>query len=1658
MGRSVKRKPQVSPPATGKVTPNQGKPIPPKPPQDTPAAVRARRQADPPTNTFSVDAFQTDLFTGAATAEIPIVVPPGAAGVAPKIALRYSSAVTDQVGSDQAEWTGLGWNLDVGGFILRDTKGTTDPNDDTFKLVFGGVSYDLVLVDSGQKIYHTKDETFWKLQWNQSSDYWTLTTKDGTVHRFGYNADSKALAVGQDLWTQTPWKYLLDEVKTTSGTSVRYSYVKQTAHVFNNSGNQTYDQAVYPNVITYAYNNGSLVGSAREVHFNLAPRYDYTDTTSSTNPLSFFESSRIDSIEVKVGGSLARKYVLGFDYSIPNVPYGGGATGDLTLRSLTVYGTDGATALPPLTFDYSGSVLASANNGMGGSVSYGYDQIAPLYWNCVNYDNDSGNCVPRGWALATTAGDPWEGSSLLGVVSLTNVQGTIPLYWVCTAYDNDAGNCSIWGPTTSLSNYQWWAEAPAVLLGYITTGGVDRHRYRVTSRTIDDGLGWSSTTDFAYWSPSFVYNNPPYSDPEFRGHGQVRATDPLGNYTDTFFYQDDALKGRPYQIETRSNAGDLFTQVQNTWSASTPYSGVTFASLSRTDKWECDGQANCRDVAKTFSYDSYGNPTQTASLGDPGFSGDERTENTDWTVDTTNWIHRPGHVTLLDTNGALVRERWLSYDPLGRLTRQESRLAGNQNNPGNPVVTHTYDNYGNRTSTTDPIGCATTTVYETSQTYPATVTNCLGHITSFQYDARFGEKTSETDPNQQQTTYNYDTFGRLTKVTGPLDGSSTYGTVSYFYVGWGYTPVQRVQTFRTTQSGTSNFIWSEEYFDGLGRVDLTRSLGPGWQTILTETTFDPRGQVAAKSAPHFDTEAAAWTQFSYDALGRETLVINPDGTSSTKAYSPGLVTMTDENGKVKRNVLDAYDQVARVDEVNGNETYSTLYGYDTAGSLTGVSNHLGQVTSIGYDLLGRKFGMSDPNMGSWFYAYDPAGNLIAQTDAKQQTIGFEYDLLGRLKKKTYPDQSVITWTYDDPAVPYSKGRLTKVVDLAGETRFSYDQVGRVTQTDRILDGVTYTMAQSYDAQGKMTSETFPDNDQVTYYYNEAGWLNYVPGYINSVTYDARGQKTQLQYANGVTSNWTYNAQNFRVTNHSTSGPGGNLQDLSYTYDNVGNISTITDGLFTGSRVFTYDALNRLIEASGTFGANQSQMDVTYSYNAIGDIINKAGRTFYYNDPNHPSAVTGTSDGKSYSYDANGNMLTGNNRTFTWDYDNRVTALNGGTVSMAYDYTGARVKKTSGGTTYYPFNGYEVAPGGQITKYIRIGIETVAAKRSNGQTLFYHNDHLGGVNVITDLTHNGARVQLIEYLPWGGMSRQEGSVDPTHGFTGQELDPESGLYYYGARYYDYDIGRFISPDSIVPEPLDPQSLNRYSYVINNPVNHVDPTGHCFFIIDCFIEFLIIDVLEWEITSAISNAIMAVTIAEAVADISLFSYHVMQTVNNKPSLLTVGQAKTATSPALQQQTGDDCPPGDPRCENRIEIAACVTPSCLPGNKPKKPGEPQQIKIPTPKNGQTTSASGQQTSTTPDRNKSNEKQESKESTNPQKNPLNLDRAIEILRDLARGGEEMSRGQVCSEIFAAACTAASLGAFGLTENPTIAAGTALTCALTAYQVCTQATQPPGR
>jgi len=176
---------------------------------------------------------------------------------------------------------------------------------------------------------------------------------------------------------------------------------------------------------------------------------------------------------------------------------------------------------------------------------------------------------------------------------------------------------------------------------------------------------------------------------------------------------------------------------------------------------------------------------------------------------------------------------------------------------------------------------------------------------------------------------------------------------------------------------------------------------------------------------------------------------------------------------------------------------------------------------------------------------------------------------------------------------------------------------------------------------------------------------------------------------------------------------------------------------------------------------------------------------------------------------------------------------GATVTnMAYNGDGARVSRevVGVGTTYYIGNHYEVYKpnGGSATtnKYYYFGTTRVAA-RINGTLFYMQGDHLGSSSLV--MTTSGTLNTRQTYFPYGAKRVADGSPLPTGmdtTFTGQKSDDSTGLMYYGARYYDTGLGRFTQADTIVPNPMNPQTLNRYSYTANNPVRYTDPTGHAF----------------------------------------------------------------------------------------------------------------------------------------------------------------------------------------------------------------------------------------
>jgi RHS repeat-associated protein len=343
------------------------------------------------------------------------------------------------------------------------------------------------------------------------------------------------------------------------------------------------------------------------------------------------------------------------------------------------------------------------------------------------------------------------------------------------------------------------------------------------------------------------------------------------------------------------------------------------------------------------------------------------------------------------------------------------------------------------------------------------------------------------------------------------------------------------------------------------------------------------------------------------------------------------------------------------------------------------------------------------------------------------------------------------------------------------------------------------------------------------------------------SYAPSGKIREISHGNNTHTHYFYDERSTRLTGILTRDSGNNIiQNRQYEYTPAGDIESIYDGLAHVTYTYAYDDLHRL--RTETNNGGYGYMNV--NYDSIGNIISKTvGANAFiinYNGYNQPHAIDYvTFNGNNYDYinDANGNMTQGwdftnpvavKKRAITWNGDNMPSSINYGdgaaVTEFLYDGIGTRVRKktVSGGSTTYTYyfgDHYEIR-GGTEYKYIFAGNLRVA-QIAGGTVSYFHKDHLGSSTVMTDAS--GVPIEFTNYEPFGGVREHAGTTASNYKFTDQELDAENGLYNYGARLYDPIIGRFISPDTIVPDPFNPQSLNRYSYCLNNPLIYVDPSG-------------------------------------------------------------------------------------------------------------------------------------------------------------------------------------------------------------------------------------------
>ena len=554
--------------------------------------------------------------------------------------------------------------------------------------------------------------------------------------------------------------------------------------------------------------------------------------------------------------------------------------------------------------------------------------------------------------------------------------------------------------------------------------------------------------------------------------------------------------------------------------------------------------------------------------------------------------------------------------------------------------------------------------------------------------------------------------------------------------------------------------------------------------------------------------------------------------------------------------------------------YTTSYDYNRRGDLVKVTDHAGNMTTMSYDLLSRKIGMVDPDMGAWQYQYDPAGHLVAQQDGRGWWLHFTYDALGRLtarRRDSVAGPLVATYSYDaglkgflDYSRAYDDSGAIVEVEVQVVAR---DDRYQVTEKRWLVPNAgTFRMAYGYNAGGQMTSIQYPaDNNDglgevVQRGYDTVGQLESVVSlqdgtrFLDQVTYLATGQVAQLrldQGTNGATLDFTYQAGSLRLDEKKASSGGGSafdLQHLTFAYDNGGNITSILDARNGGQKqCFGYDWLDRLTSAftgnadcSAYSGTGAGPYDHNYAYDPIGNITSFDGAGYTYGS--QPHAVT-AAHGNAYGYDAGGNQTSrtigGIGYTLEYDYESRLTAVKEGSAVLAafvYDADGARVLKSdAGGLTVYLDGLYEYflplpsgSPAGSTyyeTQGGAMAMRRVGYPADNG--IFYIlSDHLESTSLI--LARNGTVVKQDYYYPYGGNRGTPYSEVTTRRFTGQYheagLPGGEGLSFYNARWYDPQLGRFISADTIVPYPRNPQNLNAYAYVLNNPLRYVDPSGH------------------------------------------------------------------------------------------------------------------------------------------------------------------------------------------------------------------------------------------
>lgn len=780
-------------------------------------------------------------------------------------------------------------------------------------------------------------------------------------------------------------------------------------------------------------------------------------------------------------------------------------------------------------------------------------------------------------------------------------------------------------------------------------------------------------------------------------------------------------------------------------------------------------------------------------------------------------------------------------DPAGRIFRYDHDPEGNLTGFTDPIGNRTeyvYDSDHNLIQIIDPRGNVQQEVTYDSRGRVATFTE-QGEIWTVSY---FPGRTTKRDSSGRTWEFLFNDNGNITQRIDPLGASESFGYDAGFRISSRVDRNGNQTTF--TYDDLGNLLSTT---DALGNVNAT-TYEPDFSqpTAVTDalgnvTTFeyDGQGNLLRTIDPLGNVSS-----FAYDAKGQVVAMTDPLGnvTTFTNSATGRLETITDPLGNVTRLEYDVLGNVTAMIDALGRKTLFeydpnavlnrplrivdpaggvTEYTYDASGNVTSIEDPNGHVTTFEYDSLNRLSRTVDPLGLEKSLTFDSRGNMISVTDAKGQTIDLAYDDLDRLVREETPDNTTL-FTYD------AAGNVLSVVDDDSSLTFTYDALDRLIRVDT---GATAgqpatTVSYTYDGNGNRLSMTRPDGGVTLYSYDSLGRLTLQTnpeGETTTYSYDAISRIGRVDLANGSSATYGYNAAGEIVA--LANDIGGLVSSLSYDYDAFGNRVSFDEP--DGSNTYAYDATNRLLASTHPQSTNPAE---TFAYDLAGNRVSSHLSSSYTYDAANRLLEDDTF---TYAHDANGNLTSksvkasGETTGYRYDAKNQLVGIDlpdGTVVDYRYDGMGRRIEKNVGGSIVrYVYDNEDILTefdgfNSIVANYTHgPGTDEPISMSRGGASFFYHRDSIGTIRELSDAV--GAVVATYVYDSFGQVVDGSGAVESPYGFTGRELDPESGLLFHRARYYDPSIGRFLQQDPAGFEG----GLNFYAYSLNDPINHIDPFG-------------------------------------------------------------------------------------------------------------------------------------------------------------------------------------------------------------------------------------------